>query len=93
MVKQITKTMDGNQATADVAYSFTEVATIYPITPSSPMAEHVDAWSAHGRKNLFGQPLSSLKCSLRPALSAPFTAPPKRAAFARRSPLLRASCL
>jgi len=57
MVKQITKTMDGNQATADVAYSFTEVATIYPITPSSPMAEHVDAWSAHGRKNLFGQPV------------------------------------
>ena len=54
MVKLITKTMDGNQAAADVAYAFTEVATIYPITPSSPMAEHVDAWSAHGRKNLFG---------------------------------------
>ena len=57
MVKLITKTMDGNQAAADVAYAFTEVATIYPITPSSPMAEHVDAWSAHGRKNLFGQPV------------------------------------
>ncbi|MCH4179163.1 MAG: pyruvate:ferredoxin (flavodoxin) oxidoreductase [Megasphaera sp.] len=57
MVKQITKTLDGNEATASVAYGFTEVATIYPITPSSPMAEHVDVWSANGRKNLFGQPV------------------------------------
>lgn len=57
MVKQITKTLDGNEAAADVAYGFTEVATIYPITPSSPMAEHVDVWSANGRKNLFGQPV------------------------------------
>lgn len=46
--------MDGNQATAHVAYAFTEVAAIYPITPSSPMAEHVDAWASKGRKNLFG---------------------------------------
>ena len=57
MIKQIVKTLDGNEATADVAYNFTEVATIYPITPSSPMAEHVDVWSANGRKNLFGQPV------------------------------------
>lgn len=55
--KQLIKTVDGNEATADVAYAFTEVATIYPITPSSPMAEHVDVWSAKGRKNLFGQPV------------------------------------
>lgn len=48
------KTMDGNTAAAHVAYAFTEVATIYPITPSSPMAEQVDEWAAHGRKNLFG---------------------------------------
>ncbi|MGB4985189.1 MAG: pyruvate:ferredoxin (flavodoxin) oxidoreductase [Erysipelotrichaceae bacterium] len=47
-------TMDGNQATAHVAYSFTEVAGIYPITPSSTMAEHVDAWATKHRKNLFG---------------------------------------
>ena len=47
--------MDGNEAAAYVSYAFTEVATIYPITPSSPMAEHVDAWSAAGKKNLFGQ--------------------------------------
>ena len=48
------KTMDGNEAAAWVSYAFTEVAAIYPITPSSPMAEHVDDWSATGMKNLFG---------------------------------------
>ena len=45
MSKQM-MTMDGNQAAAHVAYAFTEVAGIFPITPSSPMAEHVDAWAA-----------------------------------------------
>ena len=49
------KTMDGNTAAAHVSYAFTDVATIYPITPSSPMAEQVDEWAAYGRKNLFGQ--------------------------------------
>ncbi|MBR2666655.1 MAG: pyruvate:ferredoxin (flavodoxin) oxidoreductase [Oscillospiraceae bacterium] len=49
------KTMDGNTAAAHVAYAFTDVAAIYPITPSSVMAELVDAWSAAGQKNLFGQ--------------------------------------
>ncbi|MBP2655998.1 MAG: nifJ 2 [Firmicutes bacterium] len=52
-----TKTMDGNTAAAHVSYAFTEVAAIYPITPSSPMAEHVDEWVAEGRKNIFGQPV------------------------------------
>ena len=47
-------TCDGNQAAAHIAYMFSEVAAIYPITPSSPMAEHVDEWSAQGRINLFG---------------------------------------
>ena len=47
-------TCDGNQAAAHVAYMFSEVAAIYPITPSSPMAEHIDEWAAEGRKNLFG---------------------------------------
>ena len=51
------KTMDGNTAAAYVSYAFTEVAVIYPITPSSPMAEHVDEWAAHGKKNIFGQPV------------------------------------
>ena len=49
------KTVDGNTAAAHVAYAFTEVAAIYPITPSSTMAEVVDEWSAQGRKNIFGQ--------------------------------------
>lgn len=49
------KTMDGNTAAAHVAYAFTDVAGIYPITPSSVMAEVVDKWSADGRKNIFGQ--------------------------------------
>ncbi|MCI1960232.1 MAG: pyruvate:ferredoxin (flavodoxin) oxidoreductase [Clostridia bacterium] len=48
-------TVDGNQAAANAAYPFTEVATIYPITPSSPMAEITDEWSSKGRKNIFGQ--------------------------------------
>ena len=54
MARQM-KTMDGNTAAAHVAYAFSEVAAIYPITPSSNMAEYVDEWSAHGRKNVFGQ--------------------------------------
>lgn len=49
------RTMDGNTAAAYVAYAFTDVAAIYPITPSSNMAEHVDEWSAKGQKNIFGQ--------------------------------------
>lgn len=50
--------MDGNQAAAYVSYAFTEVAGIFPITPSSPMAEYVDEWAANGKKNLFGQPVA-----------------------------------
>jgi len=49
------KTMDGNEAAAHASYAFTEVAAIFPITPSSTMAELVDEWAAHGRKNVFGQ--------------------------------------
>ncbi|KLU58690.1 pyruvate-flavodoxin oxidoreductase [Peptococcaceae bacterium CEB3] len=51
------KTMDGNEAAAYASYAFTEVAAIFPITPSSPMAELVDEWAAHGKHNLFGQPV------------------------------------
>lgn len=51
-------TCDGNTAATHIAYKFSEVAAIYPITPSSPMAEHVDTWAAQGRKNLFGQTVS-----------------------------------
>ncbi|MDR3364551.1 MAG: pyruvate:ferredoxin (flavodoxin) oxidoreductase [Clostridiales Family XIII bacterium] len=53
--EKLIKTMDGNTAAAHVSYAFTDVAAIYPITPSSPMAECVDEWAAYGRKNLFGQ--------------------------------------
>ncbi|EGO2612714.1 pyruvate:ferredoxin (flavodoxin) oxidoreductase [Enterococcus faecalis] len=51
------KTMDGNAAAAYISYAFTELAAIYPITPSSTMAELVDQWSAEGKKNIFGQPV------------------------------------
>ena len=51
------KTMDGNTAAAYISYAFTEVAVIFPITPSSPMAEHVDEWVSQGKKNIFGQPV------------------------------------
>lgn len=53
-----TKTMDGNTAAAYISYAFTELAAIYPITPSSTMAELVDQWSAQGKKNVFGQPVN-----------------------------------
>ncbi len=53
-VKRELKTMDGNNAAAHVSYAFTEVAAIYPITPSSPMADFVDQWAAAGQKNIFG---------------------------------------
>ncbi len=57
MSKKVMKTMDGNTAAAYVSYAFTDVAAIYPITPSSTMAEVVDEWAAYGKKNLFGQPV------------------------------------
>ena len=55
MAKRKMLTMDGNEAAAHASYAFTEVATIYPITPSSVMPEHVDEWATAGRKNIFGQ--------------------------------------
>jgi pyruvate-ferredoxin/flavodoxin oxidoreductase len=54
---KIMQTMDGNQAAAHASYAFTEVAGIYPITPSSPMAEYTDVWASQGKKNLFGVPV------------------------------------
>ena len=71
--------MDGNTAAAYSAYAFTEVAAIYPITPSSPMAEKVDEWSAKGKKNLFGSTVDVIQMSLRPALPAPATVPCRQA--------------
>ena len=54
-MSKVMKTMDGNEAVAYASYAFTEVAGIFPITPSSPMAEHTDDWAANGKKNIFGQ--------------------------------------
>lgn len=54
-------TLDGNEATSRIAYAFSEVAAIYPITPSSNMGEFADAWAAEGRKNLFGEPLQIIE--------------------------------
>lgn len=67
-------TCDGNTAAAHVSYMFTEVAGIYPITPSSPMAEHVDEWAAKGRKNLLVRLSAYRRWSLRVAPLALFTA-------------------
>lgn len=60
MVK-IMKTMDGNEAAAHASYAFTEVAGIYPITPSSPMADYTDIWASQGKKNLFGMPVKIIE--------------------------------
>ncbi len=57
-INRETKTMDGNQAAAHVAYAYTEVAAIYPITPSSAMAEYTDEWATAGRENIFGKPVT-----------------------------------
>lgn len=75
MTKKRMRTMDGNTAAAEVSYAFTDVAAIYPITPSSTMAEVVDEMAAYGKKNIFGRPSGSLKCNLRPALPVRCTAP------------------
>ena len=58
-------TVDGNTAVSHVAYAFSEVAAIYPITPSSPMAEVADDWAAHDRKNLFGQTVRIARDAVR----------------------------
>ena len=66
------QSMDGNTAAAHVAYAFTEVAAIYPITPSSPMADTVDQWSAAGLKNVFGNTVKVMemqRCRYRSRLS------------------------
>ena len=69
------KTMDGNTAAAHASYAFTEVAAIYPITPSSPMAEITDTWSADGLKNIFGDEVPSSSCRARAARPVRCTGP------------------
>ena len=65
------QTMDGNTAAAHVAYAYTDVAAIYPITPSSPMADSVDQWSAQGQKNIFGNQVKVVEMESE-ALLRPF---------------------
>ena len=60
-MSKVMKTMDGNEAAAYASYAFTEVAGIFPITPSSPMAEKTDDWAANGKKNIFGQTVNVLE--------------------------------
>ena len=69
------KSMDGNNAAAHVSYAFTEVAGIYPITPSSTMSDFVDQWSAQGRKNIIGTQLKFAKWNRKAALPAQSMAP------------------
>jgi pyruvate/2-oxoacid:ferredoxin oxidoreductase alpha subunit len=67
MKKKKFLTCDGNQAAAHISYMFSEVAAIYPITPSSTMAEYVDEWAAAGRKNMFGETVCWYrKCNRKP---------------------------
>ena len=61
VAKKVIKSMDGNEAAAYCAYAFTEVAGIYPITPSTPMAQYVDLWASEGKKNLFGMPVKVIE--------------------------------
>lgn len=91
---------DGNEATATSAYYVSEAACIFPITPSSAMGEHADAWAVQGRKNIFGQPLRVVEMqvwyfspflitSRRPELWEPFTEPSSVEFLELRSPALR----
>ena len=68
------KSMDGNTAAAHVSYAFTEVAGIYPITPSSPMADSVDQWAAAGQKNIFGTTVKVIEMQSGAGAGVPYTA-------------------
>ena len=72
-------TVDGNTAVSHVAYAFSDVAAIYPITPSSPMAEVADEWAAQGRDTSLGRRSASPRCSPKAAPPALCTAPWPRA--------------
>lgn len=85
-----TKTMDGNSAAAYVSYAFTEVAAIYPITPSSVMAEETDKMAAAGQKNLFGQKVKLAEMQSEAARQALCTAPLQPARSPRPTPHPRA---
>ena len=86
------QTMDGNTAAAHVAYAYTDVAAIYPITPSSPMADSVDQWSAAGQKNIFGNQVKVVEMESEAAPLVLSTALWVQVLLPPPSPLLRACC-
>ena len=75
--KETLMSVDANYATAHIAYALSDVAFIFPITPSSPMGEHADAWAAQGRKNIFGETVEVTEMRAR-------VARPVRCTVARR---------
>ena len=87
-------TCDGNQAAAHVAYMFSEVAAIYPITPSSPMAEYIDEWAAKGQKNIFGETVKVVEMQSEAGAAAPVpsTARCRLAPSPPPTPPRKASC-
>lgn len=87
------KTMDGNNAAAHVSYAFTDVAAIYPITPSSVMADETDKYSAAGRKNLFGREVEVTEMQSEGAPPARFTVPLPQVRLRPPIRLPRACCL
>ena len=86
------QTMDGNTAAAHVAYAYTDVAAIYPITPSSPMADSVDQWSAAGQKNIFGNQVKVVEMESEAGAAGLCTALWVQVLLPPPSPLLRACC-
>ena len=85
-------TCDGNQAASHIAYMFSEVACIYPITPSSTMAEYVDEWAANGLKNIFGEQVKVVEMQSEGELPEHFTAALQTGAYAQHSLLHRDFC-
>lgn len=85
-------TCDGNYAAAHVAYMFSEVAAIYPITPSSTMAELVDEWAAQGRKNIFGETVKVVEMQSEAGAAGACTVRSRAAPSLRRLPRRRACC-
>jgi len=83
-------TCDGNHAASHVAYMFSEVAAIYPITPSSNMAENIDEWAAFGRKNIFGETVEVVEMQSEGGASGAVQGHPKQAHLPAPSPAHRA---
>ena len=92
MNTKMMKTMDGNEAAAYVSYAFTEVATIYPITPSSPMAEHVDSWLQTAKRISSVRPYVCWSWNPRQVPQAQCTALWRQAHWQQHIPHLRGCC-